>query len=253
MLSLFSGVSPPSATNKSLLRMVLSRWAAATALLASAAADSSSKRGLCFVPSEHHPEDDSIWVKHPGSDLTWYYNYKYEPTSDYKDVSDFEFVPMLWGAPASGDTSTPFLDSVRSQISSGANITHVLGFNEPDGTHATGGSNIAPQVAADEWKRQLEPLRKDGIKLGAPAVTGSPDGMTWLDDFFTHCDGGCNPDFMPVHFYGSFEAMAAKIGEVTAKYPKMGVWVTEWALDNQDLHATQEYYNQSVRMFDDWK
>lgn len=233
--------------------MALSRWPTIAALVTLATATSSPKRGLCFVPSEHHPEDDAIWVRRPGSDLTWYYNYKYEPTSDYQNVSDFEYVPMLWGAPPDGDTSTPFLDSIRSQLSSGANITHVLGFNEPDGPHSTGGSSIAPEKAADEWKRQIEPLKDEGIKLGAPAVTGSPGGMLWLDEFFTHCNGSCSVDFMPVHYYGDFQGLANKLGEVTAAYPRMEVWVTEWGFDNQDLEKTQEFYNQSVRMFDDWR
>lgn len=225
-----------------------------TALLAMAtASSSSSKRGLCFVPSIYHPEDNAIWTTYPSSRLSWYYNYRYEPTPDYKNNLDFEFVPMLWGAPSSDDTSTPFLSSIRAQLSSGANVTHVLGFNEPDGTYATGGSNIPPKRAAEEWKRQLEPLRKDGIKLGAPAVTGSNRGMMWLQDFFTHCNGSCNPDFMPVHFYGNFEGMASRIGQLTVAYPRLKIWITEWGFDHQDLHDTHAFYNQSVRMFDDWR
>ncbi|KAF1979503.1 hypothetical protein BU23DRAFT_99467 [Bimuria novae-zelandiae CBS 107.79] len=233
--------------------MVFLRSAApAAALLTLAAASSSSKRGLCFVPSKNHPEDNKIWTNNAGSDLTWYYNYEYEPTDEYKDVFDFEYVPMLWGASPDGDSSTPFLDSIRSRLASGASIKHVLGFNEPDGPHSTGGSLIAPEEAAAEWQRQMEPLRDDGIKLGAPAVTGSPDGMMWLQDFFTYCNGSCTPDFLPVHFYGSFEGLASKIGEVTVAYPRLEVWVTEWGFDNQGLEETQKFYNESVRMFDDW-
>ncbi|KAJ4303272.1 hypothetical protein N0V90_002165 [Kalmusia sp. IMI 367209] len=231
--------------------MAFLQCAATAALLTLAAASSSPKRGLCFVPSQHL-EDNAIWTTHPGSDLTWYYNYKYEPTPDYEKTPDLEFVPMLWGAPTDGDTSTPFLDSIRKQIKNGANITHVLGFNEPDGQASYGGSNISPEKAAAEWKRQMEPLKEQDIKLGAPAITGSPDGMKWLQDWLTHCDGGCNPDFLPVHFYGSFEAMASKIGEVTTAYPRLPVWVTEWGYSHQDLPGTQLFFNQSIQMFDGW-
>lgn len=38
-------------------------------------ASPSAKRGLCFTPNKELPEDNKVWTK-PGSDLSWYYNYK---------------------------------------------------------------------------------------------------------------------------------------------------------------------------------
>jgi hypothetical protein len=204
---------------------------------------------LCYVPSDDHPGDDSIWTTTPGSDLTWYYNYKAEPSSSFENDKNLHFVPMLWGASES-DTGTPFLDSVRSQIENGANISYVLGFNEPDGPYSTGGSNLAADLAARTWIAQIEPLKEMGIKLGAPAVTGSPDGFVWLENFFTACDGGCTPDFIPAHFYGNFEGMASHIGQVMGTYPNMTVWVTEWGFPNQNLEDTQAFYNTSTEWFD---
>lgn len=226
--------------------------AAAAALVSLTAASSSSKRGLCHVASDKHPEDDSIWTSTQGSDLTWYYNYKYEPSDAYKDDSSFHYVPMLWGASES-DKGTPFLDSVKRQISSGSNISHVLGFNEPDGPTSTGGSNMSPALAASAWKLQLEPLKKLGVKLGAPAVTSSQDGFTWLTNWLSACDGGCNPDFIPVHFYGSFEGLAGHVGQVASTYPNLTIWVTEWGFPNQNLEDTQSFFNQSIAMLDRWE
>lgn len=226
--------------------------AASAALLSLTTASSSPKRGLCHVPSTDHPSDDSIWTSTPGSDLTWYYNYKAEPSDAYKDDKGFQFVPMLWGA-SDSDQGTPFLDSVTQQLDSGAKIEFVLGFNEPDGPFSTGGSNVGVDVAASAWKKQMEPLREKGVKLGAPAVTGSDDGFGWLQNWFKACDGGCNPDFMPVHWYGSFEGMAGHIGRVVAEYPNMTIWVTEWGYPNMDLQTTQDFYNNSVAMFDRWR
>ena len=40
---------------------------------------------------------------------------------------------MLWGAAG----SSTFLSDVQSQIKAGANITYVIGFNEPDGDSST--------------------------------------------------------------------------------------------------------------------
>lgn len=207
--------------------MAFFRRTAAAALLTSVTASPLSKRGLCVIPprdNSHHAEDHAIWTTYPGSQLTWYYNYEATPTKEYKNTPGFEFVPMFWGAhEGSPHGDTPFLDSIREQMKDGATITHVLGFNEPDGPYKYGGSNMSAQVAAKEWKRQMEPLKKHGIKLGAPAVTGSASGARWLEEFFSHCSGKCNPDFLPLHFYGSFEAMAGKIGEMTIAYPKLPI------------------------------
>ena len=161
----------------------------------------SSKRGLVYVPSEENPADDSVWSA-PTSDLTWYYNYQASGSAAYAN-SKLDFVPMLWGVTDPSDTS--FLDAVTAQLKSGVNVTHVLTFNEPDGSQSTGGSNISPAAAAAAWIRQVEPLKDHGVKLGAPAVTGAPSGATWLKSFVSACQGKCSFDFVPVHWYGNFE------------------------------------------------
>ncbi|KAF2268414.1 hypothetical protein CC78DRAFT_558275 [Lojkania enalia] len=208
----------------------------------------SSKRGLVHVPSNEHPEDDTIWATTPGSDISWYYNYKHWPSEAYKN-SKMQFVPMLWGA-SEDDEGTPFLDAVKSQIATGNNVSYVLGFNEPDGPNSYGGSDILPDLAASAWKKQIEPLKEYGIKLGAPAVTGSPNGFVWLQSWFTACNGGCTPDFIPVHWYGDFEGMASHIGQTMSTYPNMTVWVTEWGYPNQSLEETQRFFNTSTQWFD---
>lgn len=228
---------------------------ATTALLAStttaqSVASSSSKRGLCHVPSNKHPEDDKIWLEGP-SPPTWYYNYKPEPTAEYAKNTAMQFVPMLWGA-SPDDEGTPFLDSVKQQIANGANITYVLGFNEPDGGYDTGGSSLAASLAAARWKAEMEPLKELGVKLGAPGVTGAETGWQWLENFYNECNGGCNPDFVPVHWYGNFEGMMSHIGRVTSKWPNMAVWVTEYGYPNQPLEEAQAFYNMSATSFDSW-
>lgn len=178
---------------------------------------SSPKRGLVYVQpsSDKHNSDDQIWVE-SGSDLTWYYNYKVQPTDAYSDKTqaEFEFVPMLWG------TSNTFLSEIKSLISGGRNISHVLTYNEPDGSSATGGSSTAPAAAAQNWIDQVEPLRALGIKTGAPAVTGAPSGQQWLKSFFDACASlgtNCTADFMPIHWYGNFDGLASHMGTVRAK------------------------------------
>ncbi|EMC95721.1 glycoside hydrolase family 128 protein [Baudoinia panamericana UAMH 10762] len=207
----------------------------------------SSKRGLCYVASSHSSSDDSIWTS-SGSDLTWYYNYQASPTSSISG-SSLQFVPMQWGAPTS-DTDMTFFNTVQGLINGGQKIPYVLGFNEPDGC-VSGGSCISAQLAAQTWIREVEPLKKQyGVRLGAPAVTGSPMGFVWLQSFFTACAGNCTPDFIPVHFYGSFEGLASHIGQVNATYPNMTMWVTEYAYANVTLQESQSFYNQSEAFLD---
>jgi len=211
----------------------------------------SAKRGICHVLAEKDPNDDKIWISGP-SNPTWYYNYGPDPTPAYANVKNMQFVPMLWGASAR-DKGSPFYDLVKSQIEGGANISYVLGFNEPDGTYNDGGSQIAVDLAARRWIADIEPLKKLGVKVGAPAVTGAASGWTWLDKWFEACDGGCNPDFIPVHWYGNFEGMMSHVGRVTSKWPNLTIWVTEYGYPNQPLEATQQFYNMSARSFDTWQ
>lgn len=213
------------------------------------AQSSSPKRGLCHVPSNKYPSDDRIWTSGP-SNPTWYYNYQADPSPAYSNDKSLQFVPMLWGA-SDKDTGTPFFDNVKRQIDGGANISYVLGFNEPDGSHSTGGSNLPVDLAAKRWIAEIEPLKKLGVKLGAPAVTGSESGWTWMENWFKACNGGCNPDFVPIHWYGNFEGMASHVGRVISKW-NLPVWVTEYAYADQSLEATQSFYNTSARSFDGW-
>jgi hypothetical protein len=180
----------------------------------------SSKRGLIFIPKEETPEDNGVWVQ-KGTDLTWYYNYhdRASPAFAGVDQSKFEFVPMMWGIPDKRDGETAFLNYVQALIKDqGVAITHVLGFNEPDEKEKNGGSDIKPRDAAKAWVKNMVPLRGMGIKVGLPAVTGSPRGVEWLKGFMDECkdeldddDKECEFDFVPVHWYGSFDTMASHI------------------------------------------
>lgn len=202
---------------------------ALAASVALAAADSSSKRGLCFVPNKDFPSDNSIWDQR-NSDLTWYYNYGPLPSPAYNDgSSSLEFVPMMWGVDSSNPKETSWLDQVTDLIDNeGANITHVLGFNEPDAPNSWGGSNVDPRVAARAWIANIEPLADRGIKLGLPGCTGGWGSLPWLRQFLGNCSDiisegrdrkrNCTWDFLPVHWYDNFEGLASHIGERRAEY-----------------------------------
>jgi hypothetical protein len=238
---------------------MLPRWLClAHVVLQAAIAESSGikaspKRGLIDIATKN-PSDDQIWIR-KGSDLTWYYNYQAAPSSAYTPDASFEFVPMLFGKPDDlSSTNTPFLTSIQNQIEAGANITYVLTYNEPDGQSSTGGSGIPADIAASVWMRNIAPLRDQGIKVGLPAVTGSPDGFNWLTNFNKSCVAihakGCEADFIAVHWYGNFQGMASHVGQVRATYPQLPIWVTEFADPDDTLSNSQSFYNQSTAFLD---
>lgn len=215
-----------------------------------AGASKSSKRGLIYIFDSDHASDVDLFIN-SSTDLTWYYNYGPNATANLSN-SSLEFIPMLFGTSADHSPST-FLSTIKSQLAAGANITHVLSYNEPDGETSTGGSAVSPSDAASTWHSQLEPLRDLGIAVGAPAVTGSPRGMQWLSDFFDACKGKCTADFMAVHWYGDFAGLASHVGEVAAAYPGMEMWVTEFAEQDVNLTASQAFFNQSEALLDRWR
>ncbi|EOO00167.1 putative glycoside catalytic core protein [Phaeoacremonium minimum UCRPA7] len=229
------------------------------AILPAASADSSSKRGLCFVPNAKWPQDNYIWTRSP-SDLTWYYNYGPSPSPVYNNLTqqDFEFVPMLWGAPSDVNDTT-FLTTVKNLVDQGTNITNVLTFNEPD-MATSGGSSVDPSFGAQVWVNNIIPLQEMGIRVGLPAPTGGWGGLPWLRQFLGNCselisDGqktkkNCTYDFVGVHWYGNFEGLASHLGEYAAAFPNTSMWVTEYNMDNQALEYTQWFYNASADYMD---
>lgn len=194
-------------------------------LLSTHASAFSTKRGLVFTPNSSWPQDNYIWTRAP-SDLTWYYNYGSLPSPVYSNLTqnDFEFVPMLWGAPSS-TSDTTFLIAIKALIAKGVNISHVMSFNEPELSMDYGGSNVEPSVAAAVWVSNIIPLQELGIKVGLPACSGSTDAVPWLNQMLGNCSKlissngktkNCTYDFVPLHWYGNFEGLASHIGTYAA-------------------------------------
>lgn len=209
---------------------------------------SSAKRGLVDIQTLVNSEQDNSVLTGKGSDITWYYNYGSQPTAS---ITNLNYVPMLWGGSGNGT----FMSNVTTLLKNGVNITAVMGFNEPDGCNG-GGSCLTPTDAADIWIAQIEPLKKShGLLLGSPATTGSDQGIQWYREWFTACNGGCNPDFMTAHFYGGYSDLASWIGQLHGYYSANvtgGLWLTEFAYPSANLSVTQTYYNETINFLDQW-
>lgn len=110
---------------------------------------------------------------------------------------------MIWGA-SDNDDDFMFLNNVTNMIKGGRNITHILGFNEPDGPWSQQGCNMSVNAALHAWQRQVEPLKKLGVKLGAPVtVAQRQSGLEYLKQFMAACTN-CTINFIPIHYYGNY-------------------------------------------------
>ena len=106
---------------------------------------------------------------------------------------------MLWGCNAT--YTDPFSKALATDTPfGGVNLTSqrdVLGFNEPE---IQGQADCTPEQAASTWREVLEPLKERGYRLGSPAVTSGDMGREWLEQWYEACAGGCNPDFIALHW-----------------------------------------------------
>lgn len=210
----------------------------------------SGKRGLVYIGTSY-PQDYELFTSR-NSPLTWYYAFT---TGASLGTSRLDFTPMIHGA---DDVETAISDI--QQLAGRGAITHVLVFNEPDGSTDSGGSNISPDVAARTYMDTIAPLRGDpyNIKLSVPATTGSPNGLAWLKAFNASCmrlsTSGCEFDFLAAHWYGDFPAMASWLGTLHSYYPQLPIWLTEFALPAFPENVTYQFVNQSLGFLDqtDW-
>ncbi|KAL8848262.1 MAG: hypothetical protein Q9221_006700 [Calogaya cf. arnoldii] len=139
------------------------------------------KRGLAYNSSS-----PSLQV-FANSQITWVHNWNSIPEDSLP--SDFLYVPTLWG------DKPPHSDDWQSRAEG---YEYLMSFNEPD---IVAQANMQVNEALDAYKRLMVPLRKAGVKIGAPSVSsgngvnevGVPYGVWWLGEFLGGCGdgGGC--------------------------------------------------------------
>ena len=140
----------------------------------------------------------------------WYYSWGPKST---EDLTNFEFVPMKWNAKTVTDAN--WSDIIYQQ-----NVTHVLGFNEPDGATQ---ANMSVDQQIEMWPKMLE----SGLRVGAPAFASN---YTQLYEFVDRCDAlNYRVDFIPVHLY--LEATAQTFYnncKTVYNRTKRPIWITEF-------------------------
>lgn len=235
-------------------------WMLASLSLASSQSTSlASKRGLAYL-GDAHPSDEDLLLS-ANSSIDWYYNWSPSPVPGIS----LPFVPLIHGlSDASSASELAALNGLP------ASSTHLLTFNEPDGTTSSGGSAIAPSDAARAYVDDIAPLRTSSPrswKVSHPATTGSPSGLAWLREFNASCweidpGAGCPADFVALHWYGDFAGLAswlATLREFYAANASSGAvaaaggvefWVTEMALPQAGAGETADMLNQSLAYLD---
>lgn len=179
-----------------------------------------SKRGLCW-PNDN--KDPVHTFTKPGSKITWLYNWSPNPTAN---AASLNFCPMQWNHIGIGD-----LPSKAAAV----NATAILAFNEPE---LPDQSNMPTELAAQEWLRCIEPLRKKGIRAGSPGISSAPQGVPWLQDFVAKIRaGGSDVDFWAIHWYG--DSLGPFYDYIWSTHAQLGndkpVWITEFAATNWQI------------------
>lgn len=198
----------------------------------------SSKRGLIGVDNVNSFRDHPTLLAGPA--LSWAMNYGTQPGNS-SWFGTLEFVPQLWGA----NDASSFQEDVLANVPA---TKHIYAFNEPDGT-GPGQATMSPAEAAATWQKYVEPLKAHNISLGSPACTGTDGGIQWMKEFYGNCSD-CTVDFLTTHWYGSFEGLAAHIGNIYNVFNGTPIWITELAIAGAPIDDTVYMFNTSVHWLD---
>jgi Glycosyl hydrolase catalytic core/Secretion system C-terminal sorting domain len=116
--------------------------------------------------------------------VTWFYDWGRDDVT----TATKEYVPMMWGAYSTFETT-------MNAVISKTNVTHYLAFNEPD-QEGQGGSSLTttdPLVAVPFYKRLL----RSGMRMGSPAASN-----TWMRTFVAEAEvQNLRIDYVTVHWY----------------------------------------------------
>ena len=158
---------------------------------------------------------------------SWYYHWVPSPAKKFEGQDQVEFVPMF---KSGGDVTQKNLDRVKS-LKKSHNVTHVLGFNEPDSKKQ---GNISVEKAIKLWPK----LMNLNLRLGSPGVRDNAAGKAWFKQFMQqakHRD--LKVDFICMHLYpnvrnlNSINQFMRKIDQMYRTY-RLPIWITEFSLLN---------------------
>lgn len=183
-----------------------------------------AKKGACFTT-----RNDGWEGRVSGLEPSWYYSWSASvpPTSP----AGIEFIPMIWGYWNATEAFTNQM-STLTELGRRGELTHLLGFNEPDGAEQ---ANMSVAKAMEGWPS----LEATGLRLGSPAAVHADNA--WMTDFMAQIDGnGHRVDFVTVHWYRgpNADSLVSWLERMHDLY-KRPIWITEFAPADWSANAAQ--------------
>ncbi|WP_435893139.1 glycosyl hydrolase [Oceaniferula spumae] len=167
----------------------------------------SKKKGYCGGNGTGHKQIKPAWF------YTW-------SRSGKGGIDGIEFVPMVKGRINLGQKT---FDAIRAQ----KNITHLLGYNEPERKKQ---GNLSVEEGLKHWPK-LEKLARDkNLRLGSPAVSNDQGGNQWLDEFMKGVKRNkLKVDFLALHWYSGTDIRQFDnwLDDMYKKY-RLPLWLTEF-------------------------
>ncbi|GHU73733.1 hypothetical protein FACS189413_18360 [Bacteroidia bacterium] len=169
------------------------------------------------------------WAGYNPNDLklvncTW----RYDWSAGGQSESDIEYVPIKQNSGWPG----------WNEITNKANVSHVLGYNEPDQTDQ---ANLTVSQALSGWPEYM----KTGLRIGSPAMANPYS--SWLYNFLDSCEAkNYRVDYVVVHCYWGGKSPQNWYNDLKYIYDrtKRPLWITEW---NNGANWTNESWPDNSR------
>ena len=152
-----------------------------------------------------------------------------------------------WSAGGAGNSTLEYVPIKQKldwpgfgEIEGKANVTHVLGYNEPDRPDQ---SNIPLETVIANWKYYMQ----SGLRVGAPAYSDPYNGL-W--GFMAEAEANnFRVDYIPIHSYWSRNQQdwSWRLDDVWNAF-KRPIWITEW---NNGANWTNESWPSGNRLATD--
>jgi hypothetical protein len=111
---------------------------------------------------------------------------------------------------------------------------------------------MSPTDAMNTYKQYITPF-KDQATLVTPAVTNSAQagqGLDWMNQYLSACDGTCGQTAMAVHYYApadanAFQQYVTDAINLAKKHGIDKVWITEFAATS-DAAGQAHFLNEVI-------
>ena len=160
-----------------------------------------TKKGWCQTGGSSRTSADL-------TNSTWYYSWSADQYST--DNLEYTVIKQNGGWPG------------WSEINNKGEVTHALGYNEPDRPDQ---ANLSVDVALSEWPNML----KSGLRIGSPAPSDPFNG--WLFEFVDRCDElNYRVDYVAIHCYWGGKSASQWYSDLKYVHDRTGrpIWITEW-------------------------